>query len=182
MRETEIKQALTQHLGASSPGVSTVFLEELSLSGGEVRADLVRVEDMHCFEIKSAGDSLKRLVGQGSRYARVFDHITLVTAAKHLEKARPMLPAWWGIIVIPESQGKPFKQIRKARANKRHEPEVLATLLNREEALSILNDKGITRGFKSKSLYVIQAKVAEVLSLSELRINVQKCLLSRNNR
>lgn len=179
MREAEIKIALTHHLATGLPDTAFHFLEEVALNGGEIRADLVQVADMHCYEIKSATDSLKRLVGQGSRYARAFDQVTLVTAQRHLKKALPMLPSWWGVMVVPEVGGKSFKQVRKAKPNKRHEPDVLVTLLKREEALGILEEQGITRGFKSKSLYVIQAKVVELLPLSLLKERVRQCLIER---
>lgn len=179
MREAEIKLALTHHLATGMPDDSSHFLEEVELNGGEIRADLVQVMDMHCYEIKSAADSLTRLVGQGSRYARAFDQVTLVTAECHLKKAIPMLPPWWGVIVVPDEAGKAFKQVRKAKPNKRHEPDVLVTLLKREEALQILKEQGITRGFKSKSLYVIQAKIAELLPLEELKMKVRQCLIER---
>lgn len=182
MRETDIKIALTHHLAAGMPNVSSHFLEEVELNGGEIRADLVQVLDMHCYEIKSAADSLTRLVGQGSRYARAFDQVTLVTAECHLKKAMPMLPPWWGVMVVPDEAGKTFKQVRKAKPNKRHEPDVLVTLLKREEALQTLEELGITRGFKSKSLYVIQAKVAEMLSLEDLKAKVRLRLIERARR
>jgi len=179
MREAEIKLALTHHLATGMSTNSFSFLEEVELNGGEIRADLVQVIDMHCYEIKSASDSLVRLVGQGSRYARAFDQVTLVTAECHLKKAIPMLPPWWGIMVVPDEAGQAFKQVRKAKLNIRHEPEVLVTLLKREEALQILEEQGITRGFKSKSLYVIQAKITELLPLEELKAKVRQHLIDR---
>jgi len=179
MREAEIKIALTHHLVAGMASDAYHFLEEVELNGGEIRADLVQVTDMHCYEIKSATDSLKRLVGQGSRYARAFDQVTLVTAECHLKKAMPMLPPWWGVMVVPNEAGKAFKQLRKAKLNKRQEPNVLVTLLKRSEALLILEELGIIRGFKSKSLYIIQAKIAELLLLDELKEKVRKCLIER---
>jgi len=179
MREAEIKLALTHHLAPDMPDISSHFLEEVELSGGEFRADLVQVTDMHCYEIKSEADSLKRLIGQGSRYGRVFDQVTLVTAECHLKKAMPMLPPWWGVLLVPNESCKTFKQVRKARPNKRHEPEVLVTVLKRDEALRILEEQGINRGFKSKSLYIIQAKIVELLSLNELRERVRLCLIDR---
>lgn len=179
MLEAEIKSALTQHLISCEPSVTPHFLEEVELNGGEVRADLVQVLDMHCYEIKSDVDNLKRLIGQGSRYGRVFDLVTLVTAKRHLNEAMPMLPPWWGILIVPEEAGKEFRQIRKAKPNKRHEADVLVTLLQKDEALKILEEHGITRGFKSKSLYVIQAKITELLSLDELRAKVRSSLVER---
>ncbi|MNL61199.1 hypothetical protein D3C87_1850900 [compost metagenome] len=82
-------------------------------------------------------------------------------------------------MVVPNEAGKAFKQVRKAKLNKRHEPNVLVTLLKRAEALLILEELGITRGFKSKSLYVIQAKIAELLLLDELKEKVRQCLIER---
>lgn len=178
MLESEIKLALTDHLSKAA-SVPLHFLEEVEINGGEIRADLVQVSDMHCYEIKSESDSLKRLVGQGSRYGRAFDQVTLVTAECHLDKAMPMLPLWWGVIVVPKEKGCALRQVRKAKLNRTHEPEVLVTLLKREEALSILEEQGITRGFKSKSLYVIQAKVAELLPLKPLREQVRLRLIRR---
>ncbi|MGE8362441.1 sce7726 family protein [Pseudomonas sp.] len=179
MRETEIKRALTSHLEASQACMASLFLEELELNGGEVRADLVDVHEMHCYEIKSETDSLRRLIGQGSRYARVFDRITLVTAERHLKKALPLLPQWWGVMVVPEAEGGKFKLIRAAKPNKRHESQVLATLLKRDEALSLLGELGLVRGWKSKSLYLIHAHLADALSVDELRNKVRSYLIRR---
>jgi len=179
MREAEIKRALTSHLEASQACMANLFLEELELNGGEVRADLVDVHEMHCYEIKSETDSLRRLIGQGSRYARVFDRITLVTAERHLKKALPLLPPWWGVMVVPETEGGEFKLIRVAKPNKRHESQVLATLLKRDEALSLLGELGLVRGWKSKSLYLIHAHLADTLSLDELRNKVRSYLIRR---
>ncbi|WP_431495540.1 sce7726 family protein [Pseudomonas brassicacearum] len=179
MRETEIKRALTTHLGSTQACMANLFLEELELNGGEVRADLVDVHEMHCYEIKSETDSLRRLIGQGSRYARVFDRITLVTAERHLKKALPLLPLWWGIMVVPGTEEGAFKMIRAAKPNKRHEPQVLASLLKREEALRLLGELGLVRGWKSKSLYLIHAHLADMLSVEELRTQVRSYLIRR---
>lgn len=179
MREAQIKRALTSHLESTQACLANLFLEEVELNGGEVRADLVDVREMHCYEIKSETDSLRRLIGQGSRYARVFDRITLVTAERHLKKALPLLPPWWGIMVVPEIEGGEFKMIRTAKPNKRHEPQVLATLLKRDEALSLLGELGLARGWKSKSLYLIHAHLADLLSIEELRNRVRSYLIRR---
>ena len=179
MREAEIKRALALHLKSLPENLPGSFLEEVELSGGEIRADLVHVMDMHCYEIKSEADTLKRLIGQGARYARVFDRVTLVTAERHLKKALPILPSWWGILVLPDETTDKFKQIRSAKPNKRHEPDVLATLLKRDEALDLLDKLGQLRGWKSKSLYQIQAHIAQILSLDELRQHVREYLLKR---
>lgn len=176
MREAEIKRALSDHL--SPPGVP-YFLEEVELNGGQYRADLVDVADMHCYEIKSAGDSLTRLMRQGNGYSRVFDKITLVAAECHLKKALPILPSWWGVIAVLENEDKPFKIIRSAKANKYHEPFYLVTLLKKDECLSILEKIGSSKGWKSKSLYLLHEHLANTLPLKTLKTFVQESLLER---
>jgi len=178
MRESEIKQALSDHLFASR-NLDRRLLEELELNGGQYRADLVDVSEMHCYEIKSAGDNLARLMGQGSGYSRVFDKVTLVTAECHLKKALPILPSWWGVILVSEDEQIPFKTLRKAKANRYHEPHYLATLLKKNECISILEKLGSARGWKSKSLYVLHEHLATALPLKELKIFVQECLIAR---
>ncbi|MEX6802596.1 sce7726 family protein (plasmid) [Pseudomonas aeruginosa] len=144
MREAEIKRALKDQLETEAGG-RLPFLEEVQINGGEIRADLVQVQDMHCYEIKSAGDTLNRLIGQGSRYARVFELVTLVLAERHLKKAIPMLPTWWGVVIIPGEAAQDFQHLRRATPNVRQEAETLATLLNRDEALAVLAEIGVVR-------------------------------------
>jgi len=179
MREAQIKRALISHLEAAQANFAGLFIEELELNGGEVRADLVDVQEMHCYEIKSEADSLRRLIGQGSRYGWVFERITLVLAERHLKNALPMLPLWWGVMIVPESESSAFRQVRAAKRNKRQEPEVLATLFKRDEAIQVLEEMGLARGWRSKSLYLIQAHLASVLSLEELKERVRDCLMRR---
>ncbi len=178
MREAEIKRALKDQLETEAGG-RLPFLEEVQINAGEIRADLVQVQDMHCYEIKSAGDTLNRLIGQGSRYARVFELVTLVLAERHLKKAMPMLPTWWGVVIIPDSPAKVFQHLRRATPNVRQEAETLATLLNRDEVLAVLAEIGATRGYRSKSLYQIQNALAEMLPLPELKSQVRQRLLIR---
>jgi len=180
MREAQIKRALAHHLTqAGAFGNITHYLEEVALSNGQVRADFVDVAEMHCYEIKSDGDTLNRLLGQGSRYARVFDRVTLVTTERQLKKALPMLPLWWGVMLVPDVEGGVMTPFRPALTNTKQEPEVLATLLKRDEALDLLAARGLIRGWKSKSLYQIQSHIAKTLSLSDLKEVVQSYLLKR---
>lgn len=180
MNADQIKLALTSHLLRSGRSASTTgFLEELKVRGGQVWADLVDVPDMHCYEIKSERDSLKRLIGQGTQYACVFDHVTLVAAERHLKKALPILPNWWGVMVVPDSPVGEFKQLRAASRNTLHEPEMLVTLLDHAECLEILSDLDPARGWKSKSLYQLQGRIAGLVSVTRLKCIVRDSLARR---
>ncbi|MDO9179506.1 MAG: sce7726 family protein [Agitococcus sp.] len=170
MREQAIKQALARHLTAeASLGMAPVLLEEVEIHGGQVRADIVDVSQFHCYEIKSDGDSLARLMSQGACYALTFDRVTLVLALRHVEKAMEVLPTWWGVMVVPENEEGGFLSIRQAGANQHLEPEMLASLLKREECLDLLQKRVALKGWKSKSLYQIQHRIALMLSLKELK-------------
>lgn len=178
MREPQIKQALADHLArqSASPGIS--LLEELRLHGGEVRADLVLVEQMHCFEIKSEADSLSRLINQGSRYGWVFDRVTLVMAPCHVAKAMELLPPWWGAMVVNGATGS-FEVLREAGLNVKHKAASLTSILNKEEALELLRQEGQLTGWRSKSLYLIQRHIAETFALDEIKEHIRAALLAR---
>lgn len=181
MREAQIKKALTDHLVAAQAGLAHSFIEELRLHGGEVRADLVHVEQMHCFEIKSEADSLARLINQGSRYTLVFDRVTLVLAECHVDKAIGMLPPWWGVLVLQAATGR-FVSLREAGMNVRHRADSLASVLTKEEALHILDGAGVTRGWRSKSLYLIQQHIAKLFPMEALRHHIREALLIRTEK
>jgi len=178
MREAQIKKALADHLVSRQSAQQHSFIEELRLHGGEVRADLVHVEQMHCFEIKSEADSLARLITQGSRYTLIFDRITLVLAERHVAKAMEMLPPLWGVLVLEAATGQ-FVALREAGVNVRHRADSLASVLTKDEALHILEGAGVTRGWRSKSLYLIQQHIAQMFPVEELRQHIREALLIR---
>lgn len=179
MREQAIKQALARHIAARRQDLP-LLLEEVDIQGGQSRADLVDVEHLHCYEIKSDGDSLSRLLSQGARYAMTFDRVTLVSAARHLEKALDIVPEWWGVMVIPENERGGFRAVRRAQANRDQEPAMLASVLTREECLDLLARRDDLKGWKSKSLYLVQAHIADSLSLKELKAALKHYLGLRN--
>ncbi len=180
MLEVDIKQALEIYLQSPRTDDNTQpFLEELRLSGGAAIADLVDIEAMHCYEIKSERDSLKRLINQGSRYIRVFNKITLVTAANHLDMALKIIPSWWGVILVPKSVDEPFVEIRKAGGNLNLVPLQLAKILTKQECLDVLSCEGLIKGKKSLSLYRLQEVMEETFSLERLKDLIVKALQSR---
>lgn len=178
MKEAQIKKALTEHLIRTGSVESNAFLEELRLHGGEIRADLVQVDQMHCYEIKSAADSLTRLIGQGSRYARFFDRVTLVMAERHVAKAMELLPPWWGAMIVDGHTGH-FESLREAGINVRQNSNTLASVLTKDEALQILEDLGQAKGLRSKSLYLLQDHIASSLTLEEIKLRIRNALLVR---
>ena len=168
MREAQIKAALRAQLTQRDRQAPLRFVEELILDKGLFRADLVETTTLHCYEIKSEADSLARLIHQGARYNKVFRYVTLVAAERHLAQALPLLPPWWGVLQVPAEVGGKFRTIQAAKRNMHQVTRDLASALGREECMAILDQVGTTRGWRSKSLYLIQAHLAASLTVAEL--------------
>lgn len=177
MREHAIRTALCQQL-QSSVRPSPVVLEELRLGRGVVRADVVAVYGhLDCYEIKSSRDTLQRLVKQGWQYGRVFDHVTLVTAVRHLDAALDLIPDWWGVMIVDEARERLMWQ-RSPHANPGFAPLALAQLLDREEIQPCLLALGEARSTRLP-LYRLHEIAAEKLGVSDLKQLVRHCLLRR---
>lgn len=168
MLEVDIKAALKAHLSDRASTRSLRFIEEFKLERGLGRADLVEIGDFHCYEIKSDADSLDRLIAQGTRYAKTFRKVTLATAERHLVRAMPVLPDWWGVIVIPTTADGKFRHLRPAQTNRTQDAYNLAATLLRDECLSLIQDLGHVRGWKTKSLYDMHAFLASQMRLADL--------------
>jgi len=162
---------------------NTVFVEELGLCRGTVRADLTVVNgSIHGYEIKSDRDSLRRLAHQASIYGRVFDRATLVVGDRFLSAA-DILPAWWGILHARQtSKGLEFRTIRKARLNRHKDPRALVELLWSDQALAILEQRGAARGVRTKARRFVWDRVCAELSVREISDAVRAHLkTSREN-
>jgi hypothetical protein len=90
MDENDIKAAVLSRIRKQSRGRALpIVTSEFSLKGTGIRADLAILNGQFTgVEIKSSGDTLKRLPSQMEGYARYFDHTLLVVAPKHLRGLR----------------------------------------------------------------------------------------------
>ena len=132
---------------------STRIVNELSLCESSARIDVAAINGyLHGYEIKSEFDTLQRLPSQANIYGKVFDFLTIVTGPKHLQNLRSKIPKEWGILVVEVNQnGKlTFKNMRDPKINKRVNAYEIAQLLWREEALSLLTEMGLEKGYKKK--------------------------------
>ncbi|MCF8078617.1 MAG: sce7726 family protein [Desulfobacterales bacterium] len=182
MRDIDIRAAL--HREIIPPFVAETFsvvIDELGICQGDARIDIAVINgSLHGFEIKSERDSLERLPGQVDQYSRVFDTVTLAISASHIEKAKDMVPAWWGLIRVEGSKKKVNLSYEKhCQRNSDIDAYALAQLLWREEALQILTENGIDGGLRSKPRKQMWSKLSEALPLSELSRAVRKTLKFR---
>lgn len=167
-----------QHAGDDS----TRVVQEMGVWNGAVRVDIAVINgELSGFELKSDSDNLLRLPQQADIYSRVFDRMTLVVGQKHAVKAVELIPAWWGIVVA--TQGKrslTLKSIKRSRKNPAQDAMLVAQLLWRDEALSILEKYNLSKGVKSKAAHVLYERLVEKLTLNNLRDEVRQSLKNRD--
>lgn len=185
MLDADIRAALHERLlrrYGRDPEVRVV--NEMTVAGGRSRVDVAVINGrLEGFEIKSEGDSLKRLARQAEGYGRVFDRMTIVCAELHLKQALEVVPPWWGVeIAKPDPNGTVrIIQQRAPRANRRVEPEAVAGLLWRGEALAALETLGIADGLRSKPRRVLWAALVEQMAPTKLRALVREALRARTS-
>jgi len=184
MTEREIREALMERLRNQNKCPRTRVEEELCLRQGAARIDVAVVNGiLQGYEIKSRKDTLDRLPAQVEVYNQVFDYVTLVVDGTHLDKAMSLIPQWWGIYV-PRKRGAQI-QFSVVRNRERNligvEAKALAEFLWKDEALEILEERGLDRGFRSKPKHALWEKISEELSVTELGSLVRETLKSRTD-
>ncbi|HDR7493053.1 TPA: sce7726 family protein [Bacillus cereus] len=173
VREELFKYLEEQYVNCSD----TIIINELGICQGQSRVDVAVVNGiMHGYEIKSESDTLERLPRQIEYYNKVFDRVTIVVAVDYLEHVKKMVPKWWGIISVRNRHGETkLKKLRQGRANKKIDPFAVSQFLWKDEALEILKEKGLQRGYLSKPKRVILEHLAETIEINELKdlVNLQ---------
>ena len=183
MRDFDVRSALHRKVLREHHGDSdTLVIDELGLRHGVSRVDVAVVNGyLHGFEIKSDSDTLERLPSQICIYNSVLDRATLVVGEKHAEKAKVLLPDWWGVKVAFEGPrgGIEFSQEKKPLMNPSIDAVALAELLWKSEAISILRERGTPEAFLRKPRAFLYKHLAEVVELKELRDLIRHKLKSR---
>ncbi|WP_326513719.1 sce7726 family protein [Clostridium intestinale] len=162
---------------------STIIVDELNLCQGDARIDVAVINgSIHGYEIKSESDNLLRLPKQILTYSKVMDYMTLVVSDSHYEKAKDILPEWWGIkVVINKERSIEIRERKKPKKNKYVDSFSLVQLLWKDEALDILKEKKLDRGFRSKSRLEMWEQLAKTVPIDDLKEAVREKLKSRMN-
>lgn len=185
MRDREIRRQLRYRLEKEFGNDPTaLILDELGVCCGRVRADMAVVNgELKGFEIKSDQDTLLRLRSQAAAYGRVFDTISIVVAAKHMEKVRKIIPSWWGILVA-EKGGNTHPDIRsyrRERNNPNPDPLAIAQLIWRDEAFELLKAHNLHSGLRSKPRRFLWMALVRNFPLAELQMLVRTQLKARRD-
>ena len=182
MRDSDVRKAVRAMLDQMHAGdANTRIVEEMGVWSGSVRIDIAVINGELCgFELKSDRDTLQRLPLQSELYSRVFDRLDLVVGQRHAAKAIEHIPDWWGVKVASIcEQGIRLEDRRAGTINPNPDKYLIAQLLWKEEALQVLAQKGLAKGWKGKRVKLIHERLASEFSLSELKDNVRATLKAR---
>jgi len=183
MRDSDVRAAVTGWLRGKHAGdPNTRIVEEMGVWNGSVRIDVAVINgELHGFELKSDRDTLERLEVQAAIYSQVFDRVTLVAGKRHVEKAMAKVPEWWGVAsaTMVESGPPRLRHIRRAERNPDLDLMQMARLLWRPEAIDILERRGLSKGYKSKGVEIVLARLVESLSPRDLAREVRTSLKAR---
>src|SRR5699024_562757 len=162
---------------------NTRIVNEMGILHGQSRVDVAVIDGiLHGFEIKSESDTLERLPLQMANYNKVFDRMTIVNQRKFLEEVKSIIPKWWGIWLVTKYKGKyNIRQIRKGRLNKKVDPKSLSHLLWKDEAIHLLKEKGLHKGYLGKPRKVLYRRLVESIEKPELQFMINEQLKLRKD-
>lgn len=182
MRDADVRAAVRRWLAIVHDGDSdTRIVEEMGVWSGSARIDLAVINgELAGYELKSDRDTLERLPFQSMIYNHVFDRLTLVVGQKHAKDAKRHVPRWWGIMVATRgNDGVTLNSLRESSQNPGPNPEIIAQLLWKDEALAVLERRGLATGWRSKRVKDMHRRLASELEFDDLRREVRDTLKSR---
>jgi hypothetical protein len=166
LRDSDIRLPLQLwlcELHADQP--DTKIIHEFSVPRPSARVDLAVINGRFAgFEIKSDVDSFSRLGRQTTAFSQVFERMTLVTTARHADRAPDHIPDWWGIVVY---NGCGFSNRRRGKLNRSIDAEKLLHALTCPELLQVELLCASKTGAKSRSK---QKLISDVLQARKPRV------------
>ena len=184
MRDKDVRAAVMQKLTADyAKDCNTRIVQEMGIWSGSVRIDIAVINgELAGIELKSDRDTLARLPLQADLYSRVFDRLVLVVGSRHAAKARECIPDWWGITVATQGvSGIVLDPIQLPSTNPSPDPYLVAQLLWKDEALAVLEQMNLAKGWRNKRVKEIHQHLASVLSLADLGKCVRAALKRRED-
>lgn len=160
-----------------------LLVEEMEVCRGRARVDLAVIADrLIGIEIKSPKDDVSRLPNQALAYSKCFDRVILVVDESLADKARPLIPAWWGIVVAVSRNGEFTHHFeRRPRPNPELDIEALLSLLWREEIDALTLDLLGTSPKPHATKRAIGVELRKRVELDVLRHASLNKLRDRNN-
>lgn len=183
MRDSDVRRAVLEWLAGEHAHEMerTRIVEEMGVWSGSVRIDVAVINgSLSGYELKSDRDTLERLPFQRDLYGQVFDYVHLVVGRRHVEKAKALLPDWWGIrLAVMTSGVVELLPYREAVRNPAPDPYLVAQLLWKDEAINVLAAFGLDKGWRSKRIKLVHQRLAAELPFDELQEHVRGALKAR---
>jgi hypothetical protein len=186
--EAAIKAALrTELLRADDVASGSCrALNEMGIAHGSCRADFTVVYPelgkLIGVEVKSSSDTLARLPAQIEYYSSVYTQCHLVVATKHFEKAKAILPHWWGLAeVIDEPEGVKLHWHRTASNNVHVSVSALLELVWKDELVAMAAELGEYNGMAGATAFVLRLRLARTVDKGVLIKKVLKILATREH-
>ncbi len=182
MRDRDVREAVRAYLyDAHKADRETLIVEEMGVWSGTVRIDIAVINgELSGFELKSDRDKLDRLPLQAKVYSKVFDRVTLVVGARHVRKALPLIPEWWSVLIANDRLGHISLSLeRESNLNSEQDAILVAELLCKEEAIALLAEHELDRGWRAKRIRLLHQRLAENLPFDILKSSVRKALKTR---
>lgn len=115
--EADIKNIIINHLINNEIfEKSDTLINEFTIGDYSRRVDLalIKPNKLYAYEVKSASDNLLRLEGQIKTYLEYFDKVTVVAAAKHIDKILDLAPL---NVAVWQLESEKIKVVRRGRTN-----------------------------------------------------------------
>ena len=176
------KALLAKPLRAHVRDASTLVIHELGLAHARRRIDLVVINGIvHGFEIKSAVDSLSRLGDQLETYRQTLQKLTLVVADRHVGNVLARVPSWCGVLRAYRGPRGAiwFELLQKAKRNPELDLFVLAHLLWRDEAQSILVAQGASKAELQAPRAMLYEALIDTISERQLTAYIKTAMTQR---
>jgi hypothetical protein len=178
--EQDIRSFVKARLPRLVRSQSGAFLvEEMEVCSGRARIDLAVIGDcLIGIEIKGPRDDVARLAGQAHAYSQCFDHVVLIVHESLADKARALIPDWWGLIAGKQVNGRiRYRVERRPEPNPSLNLEKLLSLLWREEIDALLADllgsspkpRATKKSIRAELLAQVEPPILHHASLRKLR-------------
>lgn len=183
LNDPEIRKALIQkRLRHHRDHKDTLLIHELGLAHARSRIDLAVINGvLHGYEIKSEQDSLSRLKSQLEVYCQSLQKLTLVVAEKHLTNVLNSVPSWCGVLLTRRGPRGVlhFDIVQKASRNPNLDLFVMAHLLWRDEAQTILAERGVSKALLRSTRAELYRELVGGISESRLTSLIKTTMMQR---
>jgi len=134
-----VKSRIPRFIKSSS---RALLVEEMEICSGRARVDIAVIADHFIgIELKGPKDNVTRLPRQVKAYSQCFDRVVLVVHESLAQKARPLIPDWWGLVVsLQRGNQLTYEFERRPKPNPNLDLDALLSLLWREEMDLLLAD------------------------------------------